>query len=59
MPEPSLHSRYAIRLDGAPVEAHDTYEEALAAARAIKRESPDHLVTVWDTVWRSGEIIQP
>jgi hypothetical protein len=49
---------FSVRLDGLPVEEYGTYEEALAAARNLKTDLPDQLVTVWDLVAGNGHVVE-
>ena len=50
---------FSVRLDGLPVEEYGTYEEALAAARNLKTDLPDQLVTVWDLATGIGDVVEP
>ena len=49
---------FSVRLDGLPVEEYGTYEEALAAARSLKNDLPDQLVTVWDLAAGNGDVVE-
>lgn len=48
---------FVVRKDGRPVEQRQTYEEALAIARELKRSTPELLVTVWDLAAGKADII--
>lgn len=50
--------RFAVRLDGAEIGQHQTYERALASAQDLKRAIHEQLVTVWDLPEHKGIIIE-
>jgi hypothetical protein len=58
MPQSLPLARFAVRLNGLPVEGFETHEEALAAARNLKSDLPDQLVTVWDLAEGNGDVVE-
>lgn len=60
MSRPETESKvvpFVVRKDGRPVEQRESYEEALAIARDLKRATPEMLVTVWDLAAGKAEIV--
>jgi hypothetical protein len=48
---------FVVRQDGRTVEQRETYQDAVALARDLKRAAPEMLISVWDLVAGEADII--
>ncbi len=52
------HHRFLVRVDGVEVDEHSSEPAALAAARDLKRDLEEQLVTVWNVTAGTAQIIE-
>ena len=54
----SLQARFEVRVDGYPVEKHETEHDAVAAARDLKAALGEQLVTIRDAESETTRIVE-
>jgi hypothetical protein len=58
LPVPLMYTRFQIRLDGYPVETHDTAIDAEAAARDLKAAVGEQLAMIRDAASEATRIVE-